>query len=76
VAAGCRADADGNVWVREIATSPQPGPVYDVIDRAGRLIDRVVIPAGSAIAGFGRGGIVYLGTRDAEGVHLKRATWR
>lgn len=71
-----RADADGNLWVREIATRPYPGPVYDVIDRDGKLVDRVIIPAGSAIAGFGPGGIVYLGVRDAQGVHLKRASFK
>jgi len=66
-----RADADGNVWVRLIATKPMPGPVYDVIDHTGKLVDRVVLPAGSAIAGFGPG-VVYLGTRDADGTHLKK----
>jgi hypothetical protein len=68
-----RADADGNVWVRLIATKPMPGPVYDVIDRSGKLVDRVVLPAGSTIAGFGAGGNVYLATRDDTGTHLKRA---
>jgi hypothetical protein len=69
-----RADADGNIWVREIPTKPYPGPVYGIIDGKGQLIDRVVLPPGSAIAGFGPGGIVYLGVRDEAGVHLKRAT--
>jgi hypothetical protein len=73
-AGGARADADGNVWVRLIATKPMPGPVYDIIDRGGNLVDRVVLPANTAIAGFGRGGVVYLAERDAAGVHLKKAT--
>jgi hypothetical protein len=72
-AGGARADADGRVWVRLIATKPMPGPLYAVIDRQGRLVDRVLIPAGSSIAGFGPGGAVYLGTRDAAGVRLQRA---
>ena len=67
-----RADADGNVWVRLIATKPMPGPVYDVIDHTGKLVDRVVLPPGAAIAGFGAGGNVYLATRDDAGTHLKR----
>jgi hypothetical protein len=66
-----RADADGNVWVRLIATKPMPGPVYDVIDKTGKLVDRVVLPANSAIAGFGPG-VVYLATRDEAGTHLKK----
>jgi hypothetical protein len=66
-----RADADGHVWVRLIATKPMPGPVYDVIDGTGKLVDRVVLPAGAAIAGFGPG-VVYLATRDQDGTHLKK----
>jgi hypothetical protein len=73
-AGGARPDADGNVWVRLIATKPMPGPVYDIIDRTGSLVDRVVLPANTAIAGFGRGGVVYLAERDAAGVHLKKAS--
>ncbi len=70
-AGGARADADGNVWVRLIATKPMPGPVYDIIDKDGKLVDRVVLPAGAAIAGFGKGS-VFLATRNAEGTHLTR----
>jgi hypothetical protein len=72
-AGGARADADGNLWVRTIATKPMAGPVYDVIDGQGKLTGRVMLPAGSAIAGFGPRGVVYLGLRDAAGVHLQRA---
>jgi hypothetical protein len=69
-----RADADGFVWVRTIPTKPTTGgAVYEVIDRAGKLVDRVQVPAGTTIAGFGKGGVVYLGVRDAAGVHLQRA---
>jgi hypothetical protein len=72
-AGATRADADGNVWVRTIPTKPMAGPVYDVIDGRGALVDRVMLPAGSTIAGFGPGGVVYYGTRDAAGVHLHRS---
>jgi hypothetical protein len=59
--------------VRTIPTKPTPGgAVYEVIDRAGKLVDRVQVPAGTTIAGFGKGGVVYLGMRDAAGVHLQR----
>lgn len=70
-AGAARADTDGNVWVRLIATMPMPGPVYDVIDAKGELVDRVVLPPNSAIAGFGPG-VAYLATRDAQGLHLRR----
>jgi hypothetical protein len=69
-----RADADGKLWVRIIPTKPTAGgPEYDVIDRTGKLADRVTLPAGTVIAGFGAGGIVYLGVRDAAGTHVVRA---
>jgi hypothetical protein len=52
------------------------GPVYSVIDRSGALVDRVMIPAGTAIAGFGPGGVVYLGRREGGTVQLLRAQTR
>jgi hypothetical protein len=68
-----RADADGKLWVRIMSPKPASGPEYDVIDRTGKLVDRVVLPAGTTIAGFAPGGIVYLGVRDASGVRVVRA---
>ena len=64
-AGSVRADNDGNVWVRTIPTTAVAGgPVYDVINRKGELIDRVQIPAGRTIIGFGPGGTVYLLNRE------------
>ena len=69
-----RADADDRLWIRTIPTRPTPGgAIYDVIDRAGKLVDRVQVPVSTTIAGFGKGGVVYLGMRDATGIHLQRA---
>ena len=68
-----RADMDGQLWVRTIPTKPTTGgAIYDVIDAAGRLVDRVQVPVGTTIAGFGARGIVYLGMRNASGLHLQR----
>ena len=71
-----RADADGRLWIRTIPTTPTAGTVYDVIDRSGKLVDRVMVPNGSVIVGFGAGGVVYLGMRDAGGIHVQRAQAR
>jgi hypothetical protein len=68
-----RADADGRLWVRTIPTKPMAGAVYEVIDRSGTLVDRVLVPNGSVIVGFGAGGVVYMGMRDAAGIHVQRA---
>jgi len=69
-----RADAEGKLWIRVIPTKPLTGgPEYDVIDRSGKLVERITLPRGTTIAGFGSGGIVYLGVRDTAGVHVVRA---
>jgi len=63
-----RADASGNIWVRTIPTRQLPGgPVYDVINNDGKLVDRVQVPVGRTILGFGADGSVYLVTRDTSG---------
>ena len=72
-----RADRDGKLWIRNLTAAPwTAGPEYDVIDRTGKLVDRVALPAGTTIAGFGPDGTVYLGVRDASGVHIARARAR
>lgn len=68
-----RADMDGNLWIRTIPARPVPGgPIYDVVNRDGLLVDRIQIPPGYGLVGFGRGGIVYLSTRGREGTQLAR----
>ncbi|MEO7714454.1 MAG: hypothetical protein ABIV10_16195 [Gemmatimonadaceae bacterium] len=68
-----RADADGRLWVRTIPTKLMAGALYEVIDRSGTLVDRVLVPEGATIIGFGAGGVVYMGKRDASGIHVQRA---
>ncbi|MBW7933666.1 MAG: hypothetical protein H3C62_08670 [Gemmatimonadaceae bacterium] len=70
-----RVDTDGNVWVR--TTLPEkPGAIYDVVDsRTGELLDRVAVPYGRTIAGFGKD-VVYLGVLDEHGARLERARIR
>jgi hypothetical protein len=51
--------------------------VYDVINRQGKVIDRVQLQPGRTIIGFGRGGIVYLVAGENEPTSLlERARWR
>jgi hypothetical protein len=72
-AGAVRGDADGNVWVRTTAVRQgSAGPIYDVINRRGELIERIQIPAGRQIVGFGKGGIVYMTARDNSGVWIER----
>jgi hypothetical protein len=69
-----RADGDGNIWILTIPTRGFPGgPVYDVINAKGELVDRVQVPAGRTVVGFGRGGVVYLAARDGSTTTLEKA---
>src|SRR5205814_7476296 len=56
-----RADLDGNVWILPTTSaSAQGGLLYDVVNPAGELVERVQLPGGRDIVGFGRGGVLYL----------------
>ena len=71
-----RADAEGNVWVRVNSGKRfEGGPVYDVVNRQGKLIDRVQIPGGTVLIGFGPG-VAYLMSREGKGLKLARARIR
>jgi hypothetical protein len=68
-------DLDGNLWVLTTTTAQsQHGElVYDVLNPARGLYQRVRMPIGRSIAGFGRGGVVYLQSGDrATGFTLER----
>lgn len=69
-----RADLDGNLWIRTSKVA-NGGPVYDVVNRSGALVDRVAFPFGRVIAGFGPG-VVYMGVRDDKGARLEIARMR
>jgi hypothetical protein len=60
-----RADLDGNVWILPTTSaSAKGGLLYDVVNPNGELIERVQLPANRDIAGFGRGGVLYLQRGD------------
>lgn len=60
--------------------SAKPGPgapvVYDLVNRRGELFDRIQLPPGYTLVGFGPGRVVYLSMRDATGMHLARVRLR
>jgi hypothetical protein len=55
-------DLDGNLWILPATSAQSQGGelVYDVVSPQRGLFERVRIPAGRSIAGFGKGGVVYL----------------
>jgi hypothetical protein len=72
-----KADLEGNVWVRTIPTSAiAGGPVYDVINGKGELVDRVQSPVSRTIIGFGPNGAVYLLNRDGATATIEKASVR
>jgi hypothetical protein len=74
-AGSTRADTEGNLWVRTIPTTGiAGGPVYDVINRKGQLVDRVQVPTGRTIIAFGPAGAVYMVNRDGATVTIERAS--
>jgi hypothetical protein len=75
-AGATRADGDGNLWIRT-STVLKGTAVYDVVNSSGKLIDRVQLPPGRTIAGFGKGGVMYLAVRNGTvGVRLEKANSR
>lgn len=64
-----KADLDGNLWILPTSSAQSKAGelVYDVVNRKGVLAQRVRMPVGRSIAGFGHNGIVYLMQRDANG---------
>ncbi len=73
-AGAARPDLDGNLWIRTSATRAgvSAGPIYDVVNSKGELVDRVQVSAGRQIVGFGTGGVVYLVARDDKGAWLEK----
>jgi hypothetical protein len=56
-----RADRDNNLWILPTTSADaKDGLLYDVVNREGVLFTRVQLPAGAVVAGFGKGGLVYL----------------
>jgi len=63
------ADLDGHLWLLPTtsAQSRRGELVYDMVNGNGELFQRVRVPLGRLIVGFGRGGVVYMtsGNRGA-----------
>ncbi len=76
-AGSARADADGRLWIRTIPTKGiAGGPVYDVINAKGQLIERVQLPKDRVIVGFGAGGAVYMLATQGSTRKLERARFQ
>ena len=50
----------------------QPPLVYDVISPAGKMIERVKLPAGRQLLGFGPNGAIFLGAREGRQIMVEK----
>jgi hypothetical protein len=67
---------DGNLWILPTtsAQSKNGELVYDVVNPKRGLFERVRMPAGRSILGFGPQGVVYLMNGDrATGFYVERS---
>ncbi len=73
-----RADLDNNVWIlpRTAAGTGSGGVVYDIVNNKGEVTERVQLPKGRALAGFGAKNVVYLLNTDGKSALLERARLR
>lgn len=56
-----RADPSGRIWILPATSKDaKAGLLYDVVDREGRLVERVQLPQGRTLLGFGPDGMLYL----------------
>ncbi|MEP6762839.1 MAG: hypothetical protein ABJB66_00950 [Gemmatimonadaceae bacterium] len=70
-----KADLDGNLWILPTTSAQSKAGelIYDVVNNRGELFQRVRLPVGRSIAGFGHNGIVYLMYREPkDGWFLER----
>lgn len=72
-----RGDRNDRIWVKEgpmYTGLPATNSIYDVIDKSGRIVDRIEFPHESFLAGFGPNGAVYFLRAKAGWVSLERTT--
>lgn len=57
-----RSDREGQVWILPATSkdAKEGGLLYDVVNREGRIVERVQLPKSRTLIGFGQGGVVYM----------------
>ena len=68
------ADLDGHLWILPTtSTNSVSGFTYDVVNRTGEVFERVQLPKGHVLVGFGAHNVVYLTKTDGKSTYLERA---
>jgi hypothetical protein len=67
-----KVDLEGNVWIvpRTAVPTANGGLRYDVVNRNGEIVERVIVPKGRAIAAFEPGGWAILTNTQGTGTNL------
>jgi hypothetical protein len=69
------ADNDAHLWILPTtSTNAANGFTYDVVDRMGKVIERVQLPKGHILVGFGPNDTLYLTRAEGTSTFLERAT--
>jgi hypothetical protein len=69
------AGPEGNVWIARSLWSGMEDTRYDIVDRRGMLVGRVVMPTNERIVGFGKA-VVYVAVSDDDGIErLRKHPW-
>ena len=71
-----KADLDGNLWILPTSSAQSKAGelIYDIVNNRGELTQRVRLPLGRSIAGFGHNGVLYLMQRDTKGAWFLERT--
>lgn len=62
---------DGRLWVRRTTPADQP-PTYDIVDGSGRVVERVLLPKKTRLAGFGSGVLYTVRSDEDDLQYLQR----
>jgi hypothetical protein len=72
-----RAEPSGNLWIRTLQPASAPNAtIYDIVNRSGKLVDRVELPSNRSIVGFDGAYAVYLFARDGAAGFIERVSIR
>lgn len=67
---------NGTVWIRRTTEASEKRTQYDVIDGAGKVIERVMLPPRSTIIGFGKSAMYTLRLDEDDLQYLQRHTMK
>src|SRR4029077_15631047 len=68
------ADLDAHLWILPTTSvNASGGFTYDVVNRNGDVFERVQLPKGHVLVGFGAHNVVYLTKIDGKASYLERA---